>query len=95
MSPVRAKPFVVCNCAATVETLFESELFGHVRGSFTGATQDRAGHFESADGGTLFLDEIGEVPLKMQAKFLRALQSGNFAKICSIGFLCWRSSCFP
>jgi DNA-binding NtrC family response regulator len=81
MSPVRARPFVVCNCAAIVETLFESELFGHVRGSFTGATQDRAGHFESADGGTLFLDEIGEVPLKMQAKFLRALQNGEFQRV--------------
>ncbi|MCU1329489.1 MAG: Sigma-54-dependent Fis family transcriptional regulator [Bryobacterales bacterium] len=81
MSLVRNKPFVVCNCAAIVETLFESELFGHVRGSFTGATVDRAGLFEAADGGTLFLDEIGEVPLKMQAKFLRALQNGEVQRV--------------
>ena len=81
MSPVSARPFVVCNCAAIPESLFESELFGHVRGSFTGATQDRAGLFEAADGGTLFLDEIGEVPLKMQAKFLRALQSGDIQRV--------------
>lgn len=81
MSPVKGKPFVVCNCAAIVETLFESELFGHVRGSFTGATQERAGFFESADGGTLFLDEVGEVPLKMQAKFLRALQNGEIQRV--------------
>ncbi len=81
LSPVRAKPFVVCNCAAIVESLFESELFGHVRGSFTGATGDRAGLFEAADGGTLFLDEIGEVPLNMQAKFLRALQNGEVQRV--------------
>lgn len=81
LSPVSNKPFVVCNCAAIVETLFESELFGHVRGSFTGATGDRAGLFEAADGGTLFLDEIGEVPLKMQAKFLRALQNGEVQRV--------------
>jgi DNA-binding NtrC family response regulator len=81
MSPLKDKPFVVCNCAAITDTLFESELFGHVRGSFTGATQDRVGFFEAADGGTLFLDEIGEVPLKMQAKFLRALQSGEIQRV--------------
>ena len=81
MSPVKARPFVICNCAAIVETLFESELFGHVRGSFTGATQDRTGLFEAADGGVLFLDEIGEVPLKMQPKFLRALQSGDVQRV--------------
>jgi len=81
MSPLAHRPFVVCNCAAIVETLFESELFGHVRGSFTGATGDRAGLFEAADGGTLFLDEIGEIPLKMQAKFLRALQNGEVQRV--------------
>ncbi len=81
MSPLRTKQFVMCNCAAIPDTLFESELFGHVRGSFTGATQDRIGFFESADGGTLFLDEIGEVPLKLQAKFLRALQSGEIQRV--------------
>ena len=80
-STVRNKPLVVCNCAAIVETLFESELFGHVRGSFTGATNDRAGLFEAADGGVLFLDEIGEVPLRMQAKFLRALQNGEVQRV--------------
>jgi DNA-binding NtrC family response regulator len=81
LSPVSMKPFVVCNCAAITETLFESELFGHVRGSFTGASRDRAGHFEAADGGTLFLDEIGEVPLAMQSKFLRALQNGEIQRV--------------
>jgi DNA-binding NtrC family response regulator len=81
MSTVSRKPLVVCNCAAIVESLFESELFGHVRGSFTGATQDRAGLFEAADGGVLFLDEIGEVPLNMQAKFLRAIQSGEVQRV--------------
>jgi DNA-binding NtrC family response regulator len=81
LSPARNRPFVVCNCAAIVETLFESELFGHVRGSFTGATEDRAGLFEVAAGGVLFLDEIGEVPLKMQAKFLRALQFGEVQRV--------------
>jgi two-component system, NtrC family, response regulator HydG len=81
MSNVSRKPLVVCNCAAIVESLFESELFGHVRGSFTGATQDRPGLFEAADGGVLFLDEIGEVPLNMQAKFLRALQSGEIQRV--------------
>jgi DNA-binding NtrC family response regulator len=81
LSPSRGKPLVVCNCAAIVETLFESELFGHVKGSYTGATGDRAGLFEAADGGTLFLDEIGEVPLKMQAKFLRALQNGEVQRV--------------
>ena len=81
MSPLKGKPLVVCNCAAIPDTLFESELFGHVRGSFTGATQDRAGFFEAADGGVLFLAEIGEVPLKMQAKFLRALQHGEVQRV--------------
>jgi DNA-binding NtrC family response regulator len=81
MSPLSRKPFVVCNCAAITDTLVESELFGHVRGAFTGATQDRAGFFESADGGVLFLDEIGEIPLRIQAKFLRALQNGEVQRV--------------
>ena len=68
-------PFVVVDCASIPETLVESELFGHVRGAFTGAIAARAGAFEQADGGTLFLDEIGELPLSMQPKLLRALES--------------------
>lgn len=71
----RRGPFVVCNCASVVETLFESELFGHRKGAFTGAVADRPGLVDSADGGTLFLDELGEVPLEAQAKLLRLLQN--------------------
>ena len=74
MSRRRAGTFIEVNCAAIPEELIESELFGHVRGSFTGATADRRGKFELADGGTLFLDEIGDMSLKTQAKVLRALQ---------------------
>ena len=76
LSRRRAAPFVEVNCAAIPEELIESELFGHVRGSFTGAVADRRGKFELADGGTLFLDEIGDMSLKTQAKVLRALQEG-------------------
>jgi len=76
-----AKPMVHVNCAALPESLAESELFGHVRGSFTGAIDHRAGKFEVADGGTLFLDEIGELPLSIQPKLLRALQSGEVQRI--------------
>ncbi len=74
LSRRRAGPFVEVNCAAIPEELIESELFGHVRGAFTGAVADRRGKFELADGGTLFLDEIGDMSLKTQAKVLRALQ---------------------
>lgn len=74
-SPRQAAPFVSVNCSALTETLIESELFGHVKGSFTGALGDRKGAFESARGGTLFLDEIGDLPVSLQAKLLRALEN--------------------
>jgi DNA-binding NtrC family response regulator len=80
-SPVNGRPFIVCNCAAIVETLFESELFGYVRGAFTGAIQDRAGFFEAANGGTLFMDEIGEIPLHLQSKLLRVLQNNEIQRV--------------
>lgn len=77
LSPRAGKPFRVLNCAAVTESLLESELFGHVKGAFTGAVADRKGLVASADGGTLFLDEIGDMPLPMQAKLLRTLENGE------------------
>lgn len=77
----RAEPMLYVNCAALPETLADSELFGHVRGAFTGAAVDRAGKFEVASGGTLFLDEIGELPLSVQPKLLRAIQQGEIQRV--------------
>ncbi|MCX7026931.1 MAG: sigma 54-interacting transcriptional regulator [Spirochaetes bacterium] len=75
------KPFIRVNCAALPESLLESELFGHVKGAFTDAYQDRKGRFELADGGTIFLDEIAELPLRLQAKLLRVIQQKSFEKV--------------
>jgi len=81
MSPVGPQRFAVCNCSAFVDTLLESQLFGHVRGAFTGATDTRPGLFEYANGGTVFLDEIGETSLAMQAKLLRVIQNRELQRV--------------
>jgi DNA-binding NtrC family response regulator len=84
LGPRRDRRFVTINCSAVVETLFESELFGHVRGAFTGASEHKPGLFEAADGGTLFLDEVGELPLAVQAKLLRVLELGEVTRVGSV-----------
>jgi DNA-binding NtrC family response regulator len=81
LGPRRDRKFLTVNCSAVVESLFESELFGHQRGAFTGATENKVGLFEHADGGTLFLDEIGELPLAIQAKLLRAIEYGEVQRV--------------
>jgi len=81
LSPRRGKPFIAVNCAALPESLLESELFGHEKGAFTGATSLRRGMFELADGGTLFLDEIAEMPLQTQTRLLRILESRKFMRV--------------
>lgn len=75
------KPMITVNCGAIPEGIIESELFGHERGSFTGASEQRKGYFELADGGTIFLDEVGELPLAAQVKFLRILENGEFLRV--------------
>jgi len=77
----RHRPFIKVNCGAIPAGIIESELFGHVKGSFTGAIEDRKGYFETADGGTIFLDEVGEMPLETQVKFLRILELGEFIPV--------------
>ena len=77
----KGKAMVKVNCSSVPRELFESEFFGHVKGSFTGAARDRVGRFQLADNGTLFLDEVGEIPLDLQSKLLRALQEGTFERV--------------
>ena len=84
LGPRKSKKLATVNCSAVVETLFESELFGHVRGAFTGANTDKAGIFEAANGGTVFLDEAGELPQGAQAKLLRTLENGEVQRVGSV-----------
>lgn len=84
LGPRRGRRFITVNCSAVVENLFESELFGHLRGAFTGATETKVGVFEAANGGTVFLDEIGELPPAVQAKLLRVLEAGEVQRVGSL-----------
>jgi transcriptional regulator with GAF, ATPase, and Fis domain len=84
LGPRKDRRLITVNCSAVVETLFESELFGHVRGAFTGASETKVGLFEHADSGTIFLDEIGELPLTLQAKMLRAVEYGEVQRVGSL-----------
>ncbi|HEY7450338.1 MAG TPA: sigma-54 dependent transcriptional regulator [Vicinamibacterales bacterium] len=86
--PRASRKFLTINCSAVVDTLFESELFGHTRGAFTGATETKAGMFERADGGTLFLDEIGELPPPAQAKLLRTIETGEVQRVGNLDGRC-------
>src|SRR5262249_33217384 len=81
MDARRKRPFTIVNCTTLSDPLLESELFGHVKGAFTGAYRDKPGRLEAADGGTVFLDEVAELPLNLQAKFLRYLQEGCFERV--------------
>jgi transcriptional regulator with GAF, ATPase, and Fis domain len=81
MGPRRDRRFMTVNCSAVVDTLFESELFGHQRGAFTGATETKIGVFEHVDSGTLFLDEVGELPVTVQSKLLRAVEYGDVQRV--------------
>lgn len=81
LSPRRAKPMLTVNCGAIPEGIFESEVFGHERGAFTGADKERLGYFELANGGTILLDEVGDIPLAAQVKLLRVLESGEFMRV--------------
>src|ERR1700739_668748 len=81
LSPRKHNPFIAVNCGAIPEGTIDSELFGHEKGSFTGAMEGRKGYFETVNGGTIFLDEVGEMPLGTQARLLRVLEAGEFIRV--------------